>query len=109
MRTPAWCRRRASELGVSVVEVVSRIMEVNALYRLRQAQGVVHLADKHGAQRLDAACRRALAVGDPSYKTVKGILAAGTEADGDERPESPPSAPAHLHGPERLFDAEAAG
>jgi len=109
MRTPAWCRRRAAELGESVAAVVGALMEVNALYRLRQAQGVVHLADKHGAERLEAACRRALAVGDPSYKTVKGILAAGTEHDGDGRPDTPPAAPAHLHGPERLFDTEAAG
>jgi transposase len=107
MRTPAWCRRRAAELGDAVAEVVAAIMEVNALYRLRQAQGVVHLADRYEAERLDAACRRALAVGDPSYKTVKGILAAGTEGDGDERPEKPPAAPAHLHGPEQLFNTEA--
>ena len=99
MHTPAWCRRKAAELGVSVAEVVAVIMEVNALYRLRQAQGVVGLADKHGAERLEAACRRAIDVGDPSYKTVKGILAAGTEHEGDERPDAPPSAPAHLHGP----------
>jgi transposase len=108
MRTPAWCRRRAAELGDAVVEVVAAIMEVNALYRLRQAQGVVRLADTHGTERLDAACRRAIKVGDPSYKTVKGILAAGTEGDGDDRPATPPSAPAHLHGPRRLFDIEEA-
>ncbi len=88
MRTPAWCRRRASELGESVSAVVLALMEVNALYRLRQAQGVVGLADKHGPERLDAACRRALAVGDPSYKTVQGILAAGTENDGETAPET---------------------
>lgn len=86
------------------------LLEVNALYRLRQAQGVVRLADKHGAERLEAACRRAAAVGDPSYKTVKGILQAGTEADADEEaPEA--SAPAHLHGQEAMFgpgDEEAA-
>jgi hypothetical protein len=109
MRTPAWCRRRAAELGDSVAELVGVLMEVNALYRLRSAQGVVHLADKYDAERLNAACRRAIAVGDPSYKTVKGILVAGTEGDGDERPELPPSAPAHLHGPEGLFSTEAAG
>jgi hypothetical protein len=103
MRTPAWCRRRAAELGEAVAEVVAAIMEVNALYRLRQAQGVVRLADRYEPERLDAACRRALAVGDPSYKTVKGILAAGTELDGGAG-QQPPSAPAHLHGPERLFD-----
>jgi transposase len=108
MRTPAWCRRSAAELGESVAAVVAALMEVNALYRLRQAQGVVHLADKHGAERLEAACRRALAVGDPSYKTVRGILAAGTENDGDEPAATAPTPPAHLHGPARLFEAEVA-
>ncbi len=83
---------------------MAAIMEVNALYRLRQAQGVVGLADKYGAERLDAACERALVAGDPSYKTVKGILAAGIELDEEHETQSPPAAPAHLHGPERLFD-----
>jgi transposase len=108
MRTPAWCRRRAAELGECVAEVVAAITEVHALYRLRQAQGVVGLADRFGAERLEAACRRALAVGDPSYRTVKGILDAGTEHDGDEQ-QSPPTAPAHLRGPAGLFDAGVAG
>jgi hypothetical protein len=103
MRTPAWCRRRAAELGEAVAEVVAAIMEVNALYRLRQAQGVVRLAERYEPERLDAACRRALNAGDPSYKTVKGILAAGAEVDGADA-QQPPSAPAHLHGPERLFN-----
>jgi hypothetical protein len=85
-----------------VKALVEGLLEVNALYRLRQAQGVVRLADKHGAARLEAACRRAAQVGDPSYQTVKGILAAGTEHDGKQ--ESPQiSAPAHLHGQEALF------
>jgi hypothetical protein len=76
MRNPTWCRRRAAELGTSVASVVASLLEVNALHRLRSAQGVVGLADKYG-ERLDAACARAIAVGDPSYRTVKGILAAG--------------------------------
>ena len=41
-----------------------------------------------------------------SYKTVKGILVAGTENDGHDRPDTPPSAPAHLHGPASLFDTQ---
>jgi hypothetical protein len=108
MRTPAWCRHRAGELGDAVAELVAVLMEVNALYRLRQVQGVVRLAEVHGGVRLNAACARAIAVGDPSYKTVKGILAAGTETDGDHQPETPPSAPAHLHGPARLFSIQEA-
>ena len=110
MHTPAWCRHRAHELGANVAELVGILMEVNALYRLRQAQGVVGLADKHGPQRLDAACARAIRVGDPTYKTVKGILVAGTETDGDDDDGSvgaAASAPAHLHGPQRLFAVEA--
>jgi transposase len=108
MRTPAWCRRRAAELGKSVAEVVDILMETNALYRLRSAQGVVGLADKYGPESLDSAAKRALDAGDPSYKTIKGILVAGLEDEKDEEPQSPPSAPAHLHGPEGLFDLEAA-
>ncbi len=85
MRTPQWCRKRAGELGANVKALVEGLLEVNALYRLRQAQGVLGLADKHGAERLDAACRRAIEVGDPGYRTVKGILVAGTEAEGTRR------------------------
>lgn len=103
--TPAWCRKRAAELGESVMAVVGVLFEVNALYRLRQVQGIIGLAEKFGAERLDLACARALSAGDPTLKTVKGILVAGAEHDGEERPELPPDAPAHLHGPMGLFDA----
>jgi hypothetical protein len=106
MRTPTWCRRRAGELGESVAAVVNHLLEVNALHRLRSAQGVIGLADRH-AERLDAACARALAVGDPSYRTVKGILAAGTEHDDHQPSAAAPAAPAHLHGPQALFDTGA--
>jgi len=110
MRTPAWCRRRAGELGDSVHQVVLELMEVNALYRLRSAQGIVGLAEVYGPERLNAACARAIRVGDPTYKTIKGILVAGTEHDDDSSgpggTSSAVTAPAHLHGPARLFAIE---
>jgi transposase len=103
MSTPQWCLKRAGDLGANVRLLTEGLLEMNALYRLRQAQGVVGLADKHGAVRLDAACARAIEIGDPEYRTVKGILAAGTENEAKtEEPESP-DAPAHLHGPATLF------
>ena len=105
MRTPVWCRKRAAELGPSVSAVVATLLEVNAMHRLRSAQGVVRLADTY-PDRLEAACGRAIAAGDPSYRTVKGILAAGTESEPLDPPDDVPSAPAHLHGPERLFDTQ---
>jgi transposase len=102
MRTPQWCRKRAGELGPSVNALVEGLLEGGALYRLRQAQGVISLANRHSG-RLDAACRRAIEVGDPTYRTVKGILAAGTEHEGVPEPAAP-EVPAHLHGPLTLFD-----
>jgi transposase len=105
MRTPAWCRRRAAEIGPACATLIAGLLEDNALYRLRAAQGVLHLADKHQPGRLEAACATAAAAGDPSYRTVKGILAAGTEQAPLTAPAGDGGAPAFLHGPKALFAA----
>jgi transposase len=81
MRTPKWCRRQAAGIGPACEQLVGELLSDNALYRLRAAQGIIGLADKHAPGRLEAACAKATAAGDPSYRTVKGILAAGTERD----------------------------
>jgi hypothetical protein len=103
MRNPAWCRRRADEIGPACRQVIDGLMEVNALFRLRAAQGVLGLADKHNPGRLEAACGKAIAVGDPSYRTIKGILAAGAETDPPPPSAGDGGAAAHLHGPSQLF------
>lgn len=102
MRTPVWCRHRAAELGPSVAALVETLLSEPVLYRLRSAQGILRLADRHDPARLDAACARALAVGDPAYRTVKGILVAGTENEGIDVPGTL-DVPAHLRGPGGLF------
>jgi transposase len=82
-KTPAWCRQRAQDAGPHVGQLVAELLAGpagHAQHHLRAAQGVLRLGEHHGAARLDAACQRALAAGDPSYRTVKGILAAGLEA-----------------------------
>lgn len=112
MRTRAWCPKTALEVGPSCAEVISGVMVINAIHRLRSAQGVLALRTDAGSSRLDAACGRALAVGDPSYRTIKGILAAGTEAaDTDsssgESPATAPLTPAFLRGPDQ-FDPDTA-
>lgn len=103
MRTPTWCRHRAAEIGPQTSTVIGELLAVNALYRLRSAQGVLRLVDKYGPTRLEAAAARALAVGDPSYRTVKGILAAGTDTEPPPPATGDAGAPAFLHGPEQLF------
>ncbi len=106
-RTPVWCRHRAAEIGPNTIIVINDLLAVNVLHQLRAAQGIIGLATKHTPARVDAACRRAVEVGDPSYRTIRGILAAGTENDNQPQPVAP-QAPAHLHGPARLFDSDQA-
>ncbi|MER7820285.1 hypothetical protein [Streptomyces sp. NPDC096153] len=67
------------------------------------AQGVLGLRKKYGDTRLEAACARAIAVGDPSYRTIKGILIAGTESEPVPEASGDGGAAAFLHGPRRLF------
>lgn len=100
-RTPQWCLAQAALLGPAVRQAVEEILAVRTLYNLRQAQGILRQADRYGAQRLDAACARALAFGDPCYRTVKQILERGLDghpvpqtADGETAPG------ALLHGPD---------
>jgi hypothetical protein len=99
MRTPAWCRRQAKGIGPACEQVISELLAENALYRLRSAQGVIGLADKHDPGRLEAACAKAITAGDPSYRTVKGILAAGAERDQLPAAAGDGGAAAFLRGP----------
>jgi hypothetical protein len=103
MRTPTWCRTRAAEIGPACRQVIDDLLQVNALFRLRAAQGVLGLAGKHSVARLEAACTKAIAVGDPTYRTVKGILIAGAETDPPPPSAGDGGAAAHLHGPAQLF------
>jgi transposase len=105
MRTPVWCRKQAAGIGPACEELIAALLADNALYRLRAAQGVIGLADKHQPGRLEAACAAAIAAGDPSYRTVKGILAAGTEQVTPAQPSGDGGAAAFLHGPDALFAA----
>ncbi|MGH3160238.1 MAG: IS21 family transposase, partial [Streptosporangiaceae bacterium] len=105
MRTPVWCRAQAVIVGPATDVLVDELLALNVLYRLRQAQGVLRLAGRYGDARLEAACRRALEAGDPSYKTVKGILVAGTENDAVQQTLPGVDAPAWLRGPD-AFGAE---
>jgi transposase len=103
MRTPVWCRRKADEIGQACQQVVDELLANNALFRLRAAQGVLGLADKHTPARLEAACAKAITAGDPSYRTIKGILVAGLESAPVTRPTGDGGAAAHLHGQQQLF------
>jgi hypothetical protein len=45
----------------------------------RKCMALVRTSKKYGASRVDAACRRALAIGSPTRKSVELILKRGLE------------------------------
>jgi transposase len=103
MRTPAWCRQVAEQVGPACVEVIAALNDQGVMFKLRQAQGILGLRERHDAGRLEAACRKAIEAGDPSYRTIKGILALGIEDERASHPRGDGGAAAFLHGPEQLF------
>ncbi|MBI4332040.1 MAG: IS21 family transposase [Chloroflexi bacterium] len=104
-RTPKWCQQRAAQLGPEVEKAVVTLLGEHQLHYLRQSQGIIHLADKYGAGRLNAACARANAYGLPAYQTIKNILEKGLDRQLTMTITTPPIAGAFLRGPEELFNA----
>lgn len=105
LRTVSWCRGQAEQIGPGAVAIVADLSQVNAIHRLRAIQGIIRLRDRYGDTRLDAACARAIEVGDPRYRTVKGILAASTEHGDNPSPSTVAAPPALLRGPD-AFNTE---
>ncbi len=96
MRTPAWCRRRAAEIGTATAALVDALLEQGGLTRLREVQALLRLSDKYDAERLEAACALA-ATADGRMKTVRNILEAGLDRAQLELVPAT-AAGAHLHG-----------
>jgi hypothetical protein len=103
MRTPTWCRTRAAEIGGHTTAVIADLLALNALFRLPPPRACSASPTRTPPERLEAACGKALAVGDPTYRTIKGILAAGAEADPPPVGTGDGGAAAFLHGADMLF------
>lgn len=80
MATPAWCLRRARDIGPETTIVIERLLGERPLDRLRTALAILRLADKYLPRRLEAACARALAYDELRYGVIKRILADGLDA-----------------------------
>ena len=105
-RITAW----ASEIGPATAQACEAIMRrrPHPEQGFRSCMGLVSLTRKYPAERLEAACRRALEIGSPSYRTVKALLTSGLDqAPVLPAPEAPPQ-PHHdnVRGP-AYFDEEA--
>ena len=79
------------------------------MYRLRSVQAILRLQETVGAERLEAACARALYFGDPSYRRIKAILNAALDREPLPEPAPPVFVQQHVFarsGVEFLADDE---
>ena len=77
-------RVEAEAAGPAVLQVVQAMLDDPVRYRLPTARKLVLLRKRYADERLDAACRRALAFEDGSYRTIRRILE--HKLDQDETP-----------------------
>jgi len=100
-RIVAW----AAKTGPATARLAEAVMAArpHPEQGFRSCLGIVRLGERYGAERLEAACERALAVRAHGYRSVESILRAGLDRQPlpPERP-APPPHPAHdnLRGPD---------
>jgi len=103
--TPERLVRWADQTGPSTAALVERILATrpHPQQGYRSCLGILRLGKTYGADRLEAACRRALAIGGFSYKSVDSILKRGLDQqplpDPTHSTESTPPPHANLRGP----------
>lgn len=76
-RITAWAEKSGPKTGELVAAIIAS--KPHAEQGFRACLGVMRLGKKHGNERLEAACARALALRSPQYKTVESILKSGAD------------------------------
>lgn len=79
--TPQRLIQWAATSGVATSRVVETILESrpHPQQGFRSCLGIMRLGKRYGAERLEAACRRALKIGACSYKSIESILKQGLD------------------------------
>lgn len=74
--TPERIQQWASKTGASTASLVEQIIlkRAHPQQGFRACLGLLRLGKQYGQERLEAACKRALAIGAFSYKSVEAIL-----------------------------------
>ncbi len=79
--TPQRLIRWAAKTGEETARVVETILTSRAYPQqgFRSCLGLMRLGSRFGDDRLEAACRRAMALGTCSYKSIESILRKGLD------------------------------
>jgi transposase len=90
--TPERLIRWAQKTGAAVAQVVETILgsRPHPQHGFRPCLGILRMGRQYGDERLEAACRRALAVGSPSYRSVRSILEKGLDREPLAEPAAAP-------------------
>jgi transposase len=87
LRAPDRVVRRAEELGPSIGAFAARLLDGPLPWaKLRQGQKLLRLADRYSAERLDAACARALGFELLDVRRLERILVLALEHAGQPAP-----------------------
>jgi len=87
LTTADYLRRQAAQIGPQTELFITLFLDQRPMDRLRAAQGIVFgFAKRYGAERLEAACRRAMAFDDIKYATIKNILVRGLDREPCDNP-----------------------
>jgi transposase len=83
--TPSRILAWAGKTGPATAELAGKIMAAKTFPEqgYRACLGVMRLGEHFGAQRLEAACRRALRFNAATFRSVKSILALGLDRQAD--------------------------
>ena len=98
-RLIAW----ATHTGPATAQLITHVMESRAHPQqgFRSCLGIMRLGKIYGAERLEAACTRATALGTSSYRSLESMLRLGIERKplaGRDQP-SDPIAHTNVRGP----------
>ncbi len=94
-------RREAARMGADAATLIDAILEgrPHPEQGFRSAIGILGLAKRHGPERVDAACARAIALGTRSYGSVARILSNRAEAVAPPPGDAPTLIHANIRGP----------
>lgn len=84
-------RKWAERIGVNTHQAVSAILASQRVEQqsYKSCMGLLKLADKYSAERLESACKKAISyTASPSYKSIKNILTAGKEDLKNDQPKA---------------------
>src|SRR5215475_13369024 len=106
--TPQRLIHWAATSGPATAQVVEAILasRPHPQQGFRSCLGIMRLGKSYSAERLEAACRRALTLGACSYKSIESILKKGLDRQPVPQPPASMASPPHLNirGPQYYTD-----